>query len=194
LIAYLRGRLVEKNLPYVLIETGGLGYRVEVSLNTFEQLPEPSSEIKLLTQQVIREDAHLLYGFGDEEERRLFIAITRVSGFGPRVAMSMLSASRPHELASAIQLGDKAMLQKIPGIGAKSAERLIIELRDKLGEALETSHGGARAHSGMSDAEAALLHLGYRQAEVNKALRSLNPGDDTATLVRLALRHLSSQA
>ena len=192
MIAYIRGRLAAKNLPFVVIETGGLGYRIEVSLHTFEPLPDIGSEVTLLTQQVIREDAHLLYGFARDDERSLFSAITKVSGFGPRIAMSMLSSNHPDELIAAITQGNKAMLQKIPGIGAKSAERLLVELRDKLGgTAVAPSNTNVQQRTSMDDAVAALVHLGYRQAETNKVLRTLDANEDTATLVRLALRQLS---
>ena len=195
MIVFIHGSLAEKNLPFAIIETGGIGYKVEVSLFTFEQLPEPGENIRILTQQVIREDAHLLYGFANEDEKSLFVAMTKVSGFGPRLAMSMLSANRPHELAAAIRQGDKAMLQKIPGIGAKSADRLIIELRDKIGDTVaQPLPGMPQPSNAFSDAEAALVHLGYKQAEVSKVMRTLDPQTDTATLVRLALRHLSARA
>jgi Holliday junction DNA helicase RuvA len=170
MIGSLRGRLTVKQPPQLLIEVGGVGYELEAPMSTFYALPAPGEEIRLLTHLVVREDAQVLYGFVREEERRLFRLLIKVSGVGPKIALAILSGSDAEAFASCIAAGDTASLIRIPGVGRKTAERLILELRDRvtvdagatptLGEAVG---GGARG-----EALAALSALGYRPAEATR--------------------------
>jgi Holliday junction DNA helicase RuvA len=170
MIGSLRGRLTVKQPPQLLIEVGGVGYELEAPMSTFYALPAPGEEIRLLTHLVVREDAQVLYGFVREEERRLFRLLIKVSGVGPKIALAILSGSDAEAFASCIAAGDTASLIRIPGVGRKTAERLILELRDRvtvdagatptLGEAVG---GGPRG-----EALAALSALGYRPAEATR--------------------------
>ena len=170
MIGSLRGRLTVKQPPQLLIEVGGVGYELEAPMSTFYALPAPGEEIRLLTHLVVREDAQVLYGFVREEERRLFRLLIKVSGVGPKIALAILSGSDADAFASCIAAGDTASLIRIPGVGRKTAERLILELRDRvtvdagatptLGEAVG---GGPRG-----EALAALSALGYRPAEATR--------------------------
>jgi Holliday junction DNA helicase RuvA len=170
MIGSLRGRLTVKQPPQLLIEVGGVGYELEAPMSTFYALPATGEEIRLLTHLVVREDAQVLYGFVREEERRLFRLLIKVSGVGPKIALAILSGSDADGFASCIAAGDTASLIRIPGVGRKTAERLILELRDRvtvdagatptLGEAVG---GGPRG-----EALAALSALGYRPAEATR--------------------------
>jgi Holliday junction DNA helicase RuvA len=170
MIGSLRGRLTVKQPPQLLIEVGGVGYELEAPMSTFYALPATGEEIRLLTHLVVREDAQVLYGFVREEERRLFRLLIKVSGVGPKIALAILSGSDADAFASCIAAGDTASLIRIPGVGRKTAERLILELRDRvtvdagatptLGEAVG---GGPRG-----EALAALSALGYRPAEATR--------------------------
>lgn len=170
MIGSLRGRLIVKQPPQLLIEVGGVGYELEAPMSTFYALPATGEEIRLLTHLVVREDAQVLYGFVREEERRLFRLLIKVSGVGPKIALAILSGSDADAFASCIAAGDTASLIRIPGVGRKTAERLILELRDRvttdagatptLGEA---TGGGPRG-----EALAALSALGYRPAEATR--------------------------
>jgi Holliday junction DNA helicase RuvA len=170
MIGSLRGRLTVKQPPQLLIEVGGVGYELEAPMSTFYALPATGEEIRLLTHLVVREDAQVLYGFVREEERRLFRLLIKVSGVGPKIALAILSGSDAEAFASCIAAGDTASLIRIPGVGRKTAERLILELRDRvtvdagatptLGEAVG---GGPRG-----EALAALSALGYRPAEATR--------------------------
>jgi Holliday junction DNA helicase RuvA len=170
MIGSLRGRLTVKQPPQLLIEVGGVGYELEAPMSTCYALPATGEEIRLLTHLVVREDAQVLYGFVREEERRLFRLLIKVSGVGPKIALAILSGSDADAFASCIAAGDTASLIRIPGVGRKTAERLILELRDRvtvdagatptLGEAVG---GGPRG-----EALAALSALGYRPAEATR--------------------------
>lgn len=170
MIGSLRGRLIVKQPPQLLIEVGGVGYELEAPMSTFYALPATGEEVRLLTHLVVREDAQVLYGFVREEERRLFRLVIKVSGVGPKIALAILSGSDAEAFASCIAAGDTASLIRIPGVGRKTAERLILELRDRvttdtgatptLGEA---AGGGPRG-----EALAALSALGYRPAEATR--------------------------
>ena len=170
MIGSLRGRLTVKQPPQLLIEVGGVGYELEAPMSTFYALPAPGEEVRLLTHLVVREDAQVLYGFMREEERRLFRLLIKVSGVGPKIALAILSGSDADAFASCIAAGDTASLIRIPGIGRKTAERLVLELRDRV-----TTHAGATPTLGEAavggprgEALAALSALGYRPAEATR--------------------------
>ncbi len=173
MIAQLRGTLLEKSFDRVVVEVSGIGYGVLVSLQTLAELPAPGSEVTLRTHLQIREDAHLLFGFASDAERRAFELCISVSGIGPKLAMALLSALRPEELSQTIVAGDVARLSRTPGIGKKTAERLVVELRDKfekLGLARSTNSAPMVRSTGTAAAvSSALVHLGYRQAEAERA-------------------------
>ena len=170
MIGSLRGRLTVKQPPQLLIEVGGVGYELEAPMSTFYALPAPGEEVRLLTHLVVREDAQVLYGFMREEERRPFRPLIKVSGVGPKIALAILSGSDADAFASCIAAGDTASLIRIPGIGRKTAERLVLELRDRV-----TTHAGATPTLGEAtgggprgEALAALSALGYRPAEATR--------------------------
>ncbi|MGB5131532.1 MAG: Holliday junction branch migration protein RuvA [Steroidobacteraceae bacterium] len=191
MIGYLRGRLVRKQPPALLIDVGGVGYELEAPMSTFYRLPELGSEIQLHTHLVVREDAHLLYGFATEDERRLFRDLLRVSGIGPKIGLALLSGITVETFLVCVEGQDIDALTRIPGIGRKIAERLLVEMRDRiraLGQmpsALQRPDGaGAQA-----EAYAALVALGYRPVEVTRLLKSVdNEGAGTEELIRRALQ------
>lgn len=196
MIAYVSGVLVEKKPTHVVVEVGGLGYSVSIPTSTFEALPEAGAKVKLLTYFAVREDAQLLYGFATQAERELFEALISVSGVGPKLALAALSALPPAELQRRILEGDAAMLVSIPGVGRKTAERLVVDLRDRVAR-MELDGGGALAGDdgrtqARQDALAALEALGLSRAAAERNLRKVlrtNPGIQTAEeLIRLSLR------
>ena len=170
MIGSLRGRLIVKQPPQLLIEVGGVGYELEAPMSTFYALPATGEEVRLLTHLVVREDAQVLYGFVREEERRLFRLLIKVSGVGPKIALAILSGSDAEAFASCIAAGDTASLIRIPGVGRKTAERLILELRDRVTtDAGATPTLGEAAGGGpRGEALAALSALGYRPAEATR--------------------------
>jgi len=204
MIASLRGVLAEKEPGHCVIETAGVGYRVSVSSHTARALPEVGEPVFLHTHQVVREDAVQLFGFADLEERRLFEMLITVSGVGPKVALAVLSGLLPQALARALRDENIAQLVGIPGVGRKTAERLIVELRDKLELAVTASgpaaptapnRGVLPRSERFDDAVAALIRLGYSQAQAQDALRKVAvAGEDPSleTLVRQALGRLTS--
>ena len=139
MIGSLRGRITSKTPPQLTVEVGGVGYEVEAPMSTFFQLPALGEEVRLLTHLVVREDAHVLYGFASEEERRLFRSLIKVSGVGPKIALALLSGISVTAFAHCVQNEDIATLTRVPGVGRKTAERLIVEMRDRLGTAAEGS-------------------------------------------------------
>src|SRR6266498_5837918 len=141
MIGRLAGTLLEKNPPQIVVDAGGVGYEVEVPMSTFYNLPASGERVMLLTHLVVREDAHLLYGFGSEAERRAFRQLLKISGVGARTALAVLSGLSVAELAQAVTMQDTGRLTKIPGIGKKTAERLLLELKDKLGGELTSVVG-----------------------------------------------------
>lgn len=197
MIAYISGTLIAKSPEHVIVETGGLGYRVEIPSSTFAALPAAGKPVKLHTHHYVREDAVRLYGFATEAERDVFEVMTGVSRVGPKLALSALSALSPAELRDHVIEGDTAVLTNISGVGKKTAQRLIVELRDRLadveidGAASLTGGSEGRAEA-RQDALAALQSLGLSKADaeraIRKALRS-NAGTQSAdALVRLALK------
>ena len=189
MIAQLRGVLVEKGLDHVVLDVNGVGYLVAISLQTLQALPAQGQEVQLKTYLQVREDALQLFGFATEDERRAFELCISVSGVGPKLALATLSGLDPAALAATIGAGDVARLTKIPGIGKKTAERLVLELRDKLATALPAVK--ASAGHGNADVLNALLALGYNDREATAALRGLPPDLPLADAIRQALKALA---
>jgi Holliday junction DNA helicase RuvA len=190
MIGRLEGRLLEKNPPSLLVDVNGVGYEVDVPMSTFYQLPAISERVVLLTHLAIREDAHQLYGFATAAERAAFRELIKISGVGARTALSVLSGLSVTELAQAITVQESARLTRIPGIGKKTAERLLLELKGKLGADLGAAPGsvGGEAHA---DIVRALLALGYNEREASSAVRQLPAGTGTSDGIRLALKSLA---
>ena len=191
MIGRIQGTLLEKNPPQIVVDCQGVGYEVEVPMSTFYNLPATGERVALLTHLVVREDAHLLYGFGTEGERRAFRQLLRISGIGARTALAVLSGMSVGELAEAVTLQESGRLTKIPGIGKKTAERLLLELKDRLGIELATSVAAARPALATSDVLRALLALGYSEKEAVAAIRQLPEGASVSDGIRQALRLLS---
>jgi Holliday junction DNA helicase RuvA len=191
MIGRLAGILLEKNPPSLLLEVGGVGYELDAPMSTFYNLPAPGERVVLLTHLAIREDAHQLYGFATAAERSAFRALIRISGVGARTALAVLSGMGVEELAQAVTLQQTAQLTRIPGIGTKTAQRLLLELSGKLGAALEgLGVAGAQA-PGDGDILRALLALGYSEKEATLAARQIPAGTGVSDGIRLALKALS---
>jgi holliday junction DNA helicase RuvA len=191
MIASLRGRITAKVPPQLTVEVGGLGYEIEAPMSTFFHLPALGQEVSLLTHLVVREDAHVLYGFGTEDERRLFRSLIRVSGVGPKIALALLSGISVAAFAECVQREDSAALTRIPGVGRKTAERLIVEMRDRLAPPAGDAASAGAPGEGSPEAEAygALVALGYRPAEATRLLKAVGPGTHpTEELIRRALQ------
>ena len=191
MIGRLSGVLLEKNPLQLLVDVNGVGYEVEVPMSSFYNLPETGAKVTLLTQFVVREDAQLLYGFLTQKEREAFRQLVKVSGIGAKSALGVLSGLSVDDLAHAIAAQDVALLVRIPGIGKKTAERLLLELRDKLpiaGTAAILSGGQPQAGS---DVLNALLALGYNEREALTAIKTLPAGANVSDGIRLALKSLS---
>ena len=191
MIGRLSGTLLEKNPPQLLLDVQGVAYEVDVPMSTFYNLPANGQRVTLFTHLVVREDAHLLYGFGTENERRAFRQLVKISGIGPRIALSVLSGLSVAELAQAVTLQESGRLTKIPGIGKKTAERLLLELKDKLGADLTTAVGVHRAPPASSDILHALLSLGYSDKEAVAAVKQLPAGLSVGDGIRQALKMLA---
>ena len=191
MIGRIQGVLLEKNPPQILVECAGVGYEVEVPMSTFYNLPATGERVTLLTHLVVREDAHLLYGFGSEGERRAFRQLLKISGVGARTALAVLSGLSVGELAEAVTLQETGRLTRIPGIGKKTAERLLLELKDKLGVELAAAGAPNRAAPASSDVLHALLSLGYSEKEAVGAVKLVPEGLAVAEGIRHALKSLS---
>jgi Holliday junction DNA helicase RuvA len=191
MIGAVRGRIASKAPPQLTVDVGGLGYELEAPMSTFFQLPPVGAEVSLLTHLVVREDAHVLYAFGTEEERRLFRSLIRVSGVGPKIALALLSGMSVAAFTRCVQSEDVAALTRVPGVGRKTAERLIVEMRDRLSTP-GPAPGSAAATLGDSpegEAFGALVALGYRPAEATRLLKAVEPGAyTTEELIRRALQ------
>lgn len=190
MIGRLSGILLEKNPPQLLIDCNGVGYEVDVPMSTFYNLPAMGEKVVLLTHLAVREDAHLLYGFGTAEERNVFKQLIKISGVGARTALSILSGMSVADLAQAITLQEAGRLTRIPGIGKKTAERLLLELKGKLGADLGTA-GGVVHQDSTSDILNALLALGYSDKEATLALKQVPAGPGVSEGIKLALKALS---
>jgi Holliday junction DNA helicase RuvA len=195
MIGSLRGRLTAKHPPQLLIDVGGVGYEIEAPMSTFYGLPAAGAEVSLFTHLVVREDAHILFGFGTERERRLFRELLKVSNVGPKLALSLLSGMSVENFLMCIEAQDADTLVRIPGVGRKTAERLLIEMRDRvkgLGGfgGIVVSAGGAEPVVGaQAEAFSALVALGYKPAEVTRLLKSVDASvQTTEELIRRALQ------
>ena len=189
MIGRLAGTLLQKNPPQVLVDVHGLGYEVDVPMSTFYNLPGLGEPVVLLTHLAVREDGHFLYGFGTEEERFAFRQLIKISGIGARTALAVLSGLSVGDLAQAVARQEGGRLVKVPGIGKKTAERLLLELKGKLAEALPTA---ARiAEDSHSDILNALLALGYNEREASAAMKQLPAETGTSDGIRQALKLLS---
>lgn len=193
MIGSLTGVLTARQPPWLKIDVGGVGYELEAPMSTFYELPQVGSRLTLVTHLVVREDAQLLYGFLSEAERSLFRALLKVSGIGARIALAVLSSMSVSGFHRCVELRDVASLVRVPGVGKKTAERLMVEMADRLPDLPAGARTGAAdpATQPASEAESALLALGYRQAEITRMLGSLNPaGMSTEALIREALRQV----
>jgi Holliday junction DNA helicase RuvA len=195
-IGFLKGRLAVKQPPMLLVDVNGVGYELEAPMSTFYGLPATGESVSLFTHLVVREDAHILYGFGSDGERRLFRGLLKVSGVGPKIALGILSGASVEDFLRTVEAEDVAMLTRIPGIGRKTAERVIIEMRDSVQKLGQPASGGAHtaaalgaAPSAQSEAFSALVALGYKPPEATRLLKSADePGLSTTEIIRRALK------
>lgn len=190
MIGRISGVLLEKNPPQLLVDCMGVGYEVDVPMSTYYNLPQIGEKVTLFTHQAIREDAHLLFGFGNAEERAVFRQLIKITGVGARTALSILSGMTISDLAQAVTLQESGRLVKVPGIGKKTAERLLLELKGKLGADLG-SVGGVILHDAQSDILNALLALGYSDKEAVAALKNMPTGSSVSDGIKYALKALS---
>jgi len=200
-IAFLEGTLAESLPTQIVVNVHGVGYQVMIPVSSFERLPQPGSPVKILTHLTVREDAHVLYGFFSAAERDLFrLLLHHVSGVGPKIALAVLSGLPVEMFKSAVVAGDTAALSKISGVGKKTAERIVLELKDKVGIAAEWEASSAKnapseSDARLHDAVLALISLGYKQVEAHKAIRrviEISESSPTAEeLIRQALKILS---
>jgi Holliday junction DNA helicase RuvA len=192
MIGSVRGSIVAKTPPQLTVEVGGIGYELEAPMSTFFLLPSIGEQVRLLTHLVVREDAHILYAFGTEGERRLFRSLIKVSGVGPKMALALLSGISVEGFAQCVQNQDIAALTRVPGIGRKTAERLVVEMRDRLGPPSDpavAANAVAAPSSPEAEAFGALVALGYRPAEATRLLKAAGPGThSTEELIRRALQ------
>jgi Holliday junction DNA helicase RuvA len=199
MIGLLRGIILEKQPPQLLLDVSGVGYEIDAPMSTFYRLPEIGKEVTLFTHFIVREDAQLLYGFYAREERALFRTLLKVNGVGPRLALTILSSMGPDEFVSCVITNDTDSLVRLPGVGKKTAERLIIELRDKVSgwqEAVllpesSTAKTSSIRNQSLQDAIAALISLGYKPQEASRAVsRVESDGKSSEEIIRHALREV----
>lgn len=193
MIGRLSGILLEKQPPHLLIDVGGIGYELEASLTSCYRLPEVGAQLMIFTHMVVREDAHLLYGFATQDERSLFRSLIKVNGVGPKLALTILSSIEPEMFVRCIHDNDSTSLTRLPGIGKKTAERLLVEMRDRLShwhESMPLSAATVKATTIPShDAVHALISLGYSAQEANRAIAQIDTKDlASEELIRLALK------
>ena len=195
MISRLTGILAAKRAPQILIDCNGVGYEADVSMTTFYQLPEVGQQLSIWTHLLVKDDSHSLVGFSDEAERRLFRQLIRINGVGPKMALAILSGIDDQQFALCIANGDVAMLTRLPGVGKKTAERLIIEMRDKVDALMSDSASPSLAvsnHSAASEAVEALQALGYRAVDAEKMIsRAQQEGEAASSasqLIKLALQ------
>ena len=189
MLGRLTGVLAEKSPPQLLIDVNGVGYEVDVPMSSFYNLPALGERVTLLTHFVVREDAQVLYGFLTHDERATFRQLVKISGVGPRTALSILSGLSVNELAQAVSLQESGRLVKVPGIGKKTAERLLLELKGKLGDAIAAPT--TVANNTQADILQALLALGYSDREAAAALKNLPPAVSVSDGIKLALKSLA---
>ncbi|UCB56210.1 MAG: Holliday junction branch migration protein RuvA [Thiotrichales bacterium] len=198
MIGRIQGKLLSKQPPQLLVDVHGVGYEMEAPMSTFYQLPTVGDDVVLHTHMVVREDAQLLYAFASIGERQLFRDLIRINGVGPKLGLTILSGISARDFAQAVQLGDAAALTGLPGVGKKTAERLIVELRDKLGDEVAPLTDDATAaasvvagqqHSPVSDAVSALTALGYKAQEASRMVRAVDAaGLETEAIIKAALQ------
>jgi Holliday junction DNA helicase RuvA len=197
MISFLRGKLVAASPTHVVVDCNGVGYEAAIPLSSFDKLPAPGGDVRILTYLHVREDAHLLYGFMTEAERELFKLLLSVSGVGPKIALTLLGGMSPVALKGAIVSNDIKSLSRIKGVGAKTAERLCVELRDKIGalgamEAAAAKHTLTAEDQKLNDAILAMVSLGYKQLEAHKAVHAaiakLGAAASVEEIVRQALK------
>lgn len=194
MIGLLRGKVVRKQPPFLLLEVNGVGYELEAPMSTFYDLPGDEQTITLFTHLTVREDAHILYGFIREHERRLFRALLKVNGVGGKMALGILSGMSSVEFSQCVQAGDVATLTRLPGVGKKTAERLIVEMRDRLapvepGVEADSLVAASGPQTRDGDAVSALIALGYKPNEASKMVRSVaGEGMNTEAIIRAALQ------
>lgn len=193
MIGRIAGTLLEKHPPLVLVDVGGVGYEIDVPMSTFYNLPAIGEKVALHTQLIVREDAHQLYGFASHDERAAFRQLLKISGVGPKLALTILSGMSVAELSHVVAAQEVGRLTKIPGIGKKTAERLLLELRDKLPSAAAAllSVGAEPGPATRNDALDALLALGYNEREASWAVKQLPANLDVSDSIRQALKFLS---
>ena len=185
MIGRISGALLEKHPPLILVDVNGVGYEIDVPMSTFFLLPAAGEAVSLYTHLAVREDAHVLYGFSTQEERRVFRQLLKISGVGPKLALAVLSGLSIAELAGAVQSGEAGRLTRIPGVGRKTAERLLLELRDKIeGPAVLPSRSSG-------DVLNALIALGYSEKEAAQAVKQIDPAASTEQGIRMGLKLLS---
>jgi holliday junction DNA helicase RuvA len=196
MIGFLKGRLAMKQPPMLMLDVNGVGYELEAPMSTFYGLPSTGEAVALFTHLVVREDAHILFGFGTEAERRLFRGLLKVSGVGPKIALGILSGASVEDFLRTVEAEDVGMLTRIPGIGRKTAERIIIEMRDSVQKLSMPAAGSAAnalnpaaAASPQSEAFSALIALGYKPPEITRLLKSADElGLSTTEIIRRALK------
>lgn len=200
MIGFLRGKLVAKQPPQLVVDVGGVGYELDAPMSTFYGLPGTGSDVHLFTHLVVREDAHILFGFGSDRERHMFRELLKVSGIGPKLALSILSGINVDELLMCITTGDADSLVRIPGVGRKTAERLLIEMRDRVkgfGSHLDGGTSlpqflqvdGQSSAGAQNEAFSALVALGYKPAEVTRLLKAVDPSvQRVEEIIRHALK------
>lgn len=198
MIGRLRGEVAAKQAPFLLLDVNGVGYELEAPLSTFFTLPEIGQSVMLYTHLVVREDAHVLYAFATESERALFRSLLKVSGVGAKMALAILSGMSAEEFARCVESEDVSALVRLPGIGRKTAERLIVEMRDRLAKLGEQSAGvpitpaaqtAGRPRSEKADAVAALVALGYKPLDADRLVKAVeSDGMDSESLIRAALQ------
>ena len=190
MIGRLSGILLEKAPPHVLVDCNGVGYEVDVPMSTFYNLPHTGEKVVLFTHLVVREDAHLLFGFGSASERALFRQLIKITGIGARMALAILSGMTVAELSQAVTLQETGRLVKVPGIGKKTAERLLLELKGKLGADIGMVAGAARDDAQL-DVLNALAALGYSDKEALLAIKNMPAGSNVSDGIKFALKALS---
>ncbi|HYD75950.1 Holliday junction branch migration protein RuvA [Ramlibacter sp.] len=191
MIGRLNGTLADKNPPQVLVDCHGVGYEVDVPMSTFYNLPGVGEPVTLLTHFVVREDAQVLFGFGSAAEREAFRQLIRISGVGPRTALSVLSGMSVADIAQAVTAQDASRLVKVPGIGKKTAERLLLELKGKIGADVGVAGGGAAATDAQADILQALVALGYSDKEAQASLKALPKDVGVSEGIKQALKMLA---
>ncbi len=203
MIGRIHGTLLDKQVPNLLVDVSGLGYEVAVPMTTYYGLPEIGETVTLFTHLVVREDAQLLYGFAAQRERSLFRLLIKINGVGPKVALAILSGMTAEEFVHTVQAGDTAALVSVPGIGLKTAQRLLVEAKDRVqaiwnvdaAEPMLTSDQPLSGPRALAEAESALIALGYKKPEANRVLRKLQADDSCSSeeLIRMALRSMVKQ-